>query len=129
MSNIFVGKITGKSETRIRAWIAALASGDYNQTTGKLRSNISGGYCCLGVICQVNDPDGWKGFAGGYGHEMGSEVARNGYLSDKVARTYNLTKAGQKKLARLNDGGSRFVDIALFLSEQLGAKLAVQAAK
>lgn len=33
------------------AWIAALRSGDYQQTTGILRDKD--GFCCLGVACIV----------------------------------------------------------------------------
>ncbi len=44
-------------------WIAALRSGEYEQTTGQLHSGI--GYCCLGVLHHVitgSVPDaGWGG--------------------------------------------------------------------
>lgn len=32
-------------------WLEALRSGEYEQTTGALRS--TNGYCCLGVLCEV----------------------------------------------------------------------------
>jgi hypothetical protein len=32
-------------------WVNALRSGDYDQSSGKLRSNT--GYCCLGVLCDL----------------------------------------------------------------------------
>lgn len=32
-------------------WVAALRSGDYEQTQGGLRDTL--GYCCLGVACEV----------------------------------------------------------------------------
>jgi hypothetical protein len=32
-------------------WIAALLSGEYQQTTGKLYDGT--GYCCLGVLCKI----------------------------------------------------------------------------
>jgi hypothetical protein len=35
----------------IEAWAVALESGDYQQAQKKLRDN--GGYCCLGVLCDV----------------------------------------------------------------------------
>jgi hypothetical protein len=34
------------------AWIAALRSGKYQQTTGRLRD--SNGFCCLGVLCDLS---------------------------------------------------------------------------
>lgn len=33
-------------------WLRALRSGEYKQTRGKLK-DLSGGYCCLGVACEV----------------------------------------------------------------------------
>ena len=35
-----------------RQWIAALRSGEYQQTRGRLRNN--GGYCCMGVLCDLH---------------------------------------------------------------------------
>jgi hypothetical protein len=42
-------------EIRAR-WVAALRSGDYAQTTGKLRNNE--GFCCLGVLCDLAEREG-----------------------------------------------------------------------
>lgn len=38
-------------------WIDALKSGDYDQVEGALQKDD--GYCCLGVLCTLVDPDGW----------------------------------------------------------------------
>lgn len=39
-------------DERIKAlWLAALRSGEYEQAKGYLRT--SGGFCCLGVLCDV----------------------------------------------------------------------------
>jgi len=47
-----------KPEVKER-WIAALRSGDYQQTQGALvRTGDHGGYCCLGVLCQLAVEDG-----------------------------------------------------------------------
>lgn len=35
-----------------RKWAAALASGEYKQTTGKLREGDT--FCCLGVLCNLH---------------------------------------------------------------------------
>lgn len=43
-------------------WIAALRSGDYLQGVGALHAN--GGYCCLGVLCDLHAKAGlgqWNG--------------------------------------------------------------------
>jgi citrate lyase alpha subunit len=36
-------------------WISALESGSYAQTTGRLAD--SGGFCCLGVLCEIAEQD------------------------------------------------------------------------
>ena len=38
-------------------WVRALRSGKYEQATGALRNED--GFCCLGVLCDVYDPDKW----------------------------------------------------------------------
>ncbi len=38
-------------------WAAALLSGNYKQGQGSLR--VCDNFCCLGVLCDVIDPNGW----------------------------------------------------------------------
>ena len=45
-------------------WIEALESGKYPKTQGMLRNDD--GYCCLGVVCDVADPNLWQQHAGFY---------------------------------------------------------------
>lgn len=40
-------------------WIAALRSGEYRQARGVLNDG-QGGYCCLGVLCEVAKQEGVK---------------------------------------------------------------------
>lgn len=35
-------------------WIKALRSGEYEQSTGFLYNPAQGGYCCLGVACNIS---------------------------------------------------------------------------
>lgn len=37
-----------------RDWLKALRSGKYSQAQGGLYDPISKGFCCLGVLCEVN---------------------------------------------------------------------------
>lgn len=39
------------SKENIRKWVDALRSGEYKQTTGRLRGDV--GFCCLGVACDL----------------------------------------------------------------------------
>lgn len=38
-------------------WVAALRSGEYEQGVGNLMAPV--GFCCLGVLCNIFNPDGW----------------------------------------------------------------------
>lgn len=40
-------------------WIDALLSGAYEQGTSALRT-ADGKFCCLGVLCDIVDPSGWR---------------------------------------------------------------------
>ena len=42
-----------------KRWIEALISGKYIQGILVLRSNLDE-YCCMGVLCDLVDPNGWK---------------------------------------------------------------------
>ena len=39
-------------------WLAALRSGKYVQGKGRLREDDS--FCCLGVLCDVHNPELWR---------------------------------------------------------------------
>lgn len=39
-------------------WVKALRSGEYKQGIGVLRS-MDDHFCCLGVLCDVVNPEGW----------------------------------------------------------------------
>lgn len=41
-----------------RKWVEALRSGKYEQGHGALRKDDK--FCCLGVLCDVVDPNGWS---------------------------------------------------------------------
>jgi hypothetical protein len=42
-----------------KLWLAALRSGKYGQTRGNLASPRLKKMCCLGVLCDIVDPEGW----------------------------------------------------------------------
>lgn len=46
--------ITTEQKRALHAeWLAALRSGEYRQATGALQDDCTGGFCCLGVLCDV----------------------------------------------------------------------------
>lgn len=81
-------------------WLAALRSGDYEQGTGRLAED--GKFCCLGVACEVaNIPYiGWES------------------LPDSICMSekYKISDYDCSVLAKLNDGGYSFSEIADYLA-------------
>lgn len=99
-----------KPELR-QKWIDALKSGRYKQGKSALK-NKHGGYCCLGVACDIVDPNGWK--CGGfwrYGEMM--------YMTsppEDVRRMIGITLSTQGQLILMNDfDGKSFFEIAEYL--------------
>lgn len=46
------------NELNMAKWIAALRSGKYQQTFSELKS-ADGGFCCLGVLCDISGVGRW----------------------------------------------------------------------
>jgi len=88
-------------------WVAALRSGEYTQTTGRLRNGDA--FCCLGVACDLFDSSQWT-------RDYDYEFDRYG-VPDSVRDSLGLRdNAGANdncaSLAYHNDTGSSFADIA-----------------
>lgn len=56
----------------IRKWVKALRSGKYKQGSEALRNGDT--YCCLGVLCDVIDPSGWKDKSLGFYYDEKCDV-------------------------------------------------------
>lgn len=114
-------------------WVTALRSGEYRQGYFSLRTNL-GSYCCLGVLCDLVDPNGWDDnlyvspndpddFSGhlipatlaeALGLMWDQEANQNGYL-DIVDRD-----GVRVSLANLNDSGElTFSQIADMIENKL----------
>ena len=93
-------------------WLAALRSGEYEQTTAQLRHNVGDGtylYCCLGVLCNIVDPERWTGKNDELylGENVEGVVTRvDSYPPKDVLELVGLDKADTHMLAVLNDGDS-----------------------
>jgi hypothetical protein len=115
--------VTYDPEVRQR-WLDALRSGKYEQATHVLRTEDDK-YCCLGVLCEVIDPEGWnpgkivRVDAGGIGYQ---KVAARVYLTDgraysqvppnEILAVAGLTERFGNLLAEFNDAGETFEQIA-----------------
>jgi hypothetical protein len=99
-----------------KIWIAALRSGEYKQTRGKLRSNDLTGYCCLGVACELSKLGTFCGIY--YETTVPSESSnRNTYIPVEVMKWLGITDWFKiKRLVQLNDIQDKtFSEIADFV--------------
>lgn len=115
-------------------WIAALRSGKYKQAQGVLKSDT--GFCCLGVACDLADPQTWRRMEH-YDEETGQSfecddawvtAAGNDELPDKPDLPEEVFKALDEdrgdfrvmdKLAEMNDHGKTFAELADWIEEHL----------
>lgn len=90
-------------------WVKALRSGEYQQTQGVLTTLSE--FCCLGVACDLLDPDGWtvddddvefhfiiEGYVFDY------ETIGTSYMPVTARHLIGLGEGEQSALAALNDG-------------------------
>lgn len=106
-----------KTRARVLAWIAALRSGEYRRTSGRLRRTTTRGtdrYCCLGVACDIIKP----GKVDGSAFLTASEAERFALLGGTA------DGSAQRKLANLNDHGTSFKRIARKLERVYAEALA-----
>lgn len=104
----------------MKQWVAALRSGEFEQTKNKL-DNLKGGYCCLGVLCTLALNEGVCDFNigddNGYSTKIGTYDNAEGMLPKSVMKWAGMATAdgmivGQGRLTILNDSGVDFKTIA-----------------
>ncbi len=84
-------------QTVMKQWVKALRSGKYKQTTGVLKKP-RGGFCCLGVLCDIPfEVSEWAGMGSVEGLVAG-EVRYNG-ISQSLAAMNDLDKKNFAELA------------------------------
>ena len=104
----------------VEKWVAALRSGNYLQTKGKLRGKR--GFCCLGVACDVYSKETGEGEWSMGAHTRTSYsfgvdgIYIKDHLPQEVVEWFGLsTKDGgwrHSSLSMRNDTGSSFNKIA-----------------
>lgn len=99
-------------------WVAALRSGRYTQGQGALRSEDN--FCCLGVLCDLVNPEAWEHHetdlvAGFWSHLR----SRDEFPAPAVYEQAELGYEQAFALAKLNDDGNPFWTIADFIEEHL----------
>lgn len=110
-----------------RRWVEALRSGKYKQVNSTLRSGHGypgeeRRYCCLGVLCDIVDPNGWTDWQS-RNHPLADDG--NSYIRTSALRELGLIGRenggySQRKLAKLNDeGGMDFIAIADIIDKHI----------
>ena len=90
-------------------WLEALRSGKYDQGTGQLRNGNC--FCCLGVLCDIFDPNAWKidrnsnaEWSYGEGFDQSHEI---GVLPHNFKVTYGISADVESDLIAMNDDSGR----------------------
>jgi len=92
-----------------RQWIAALRSGEYEQTRDKLHD--AEGFCCLGVACDLFVDDWWEWDSADEYYYL-SKGGDSMVLPNKCNEAWGLSLTEEIFLRDMNDNGSTFAEIA-----------------
>ncbi len=98
-------------------WVAALRSGKYQQSSDALRTED--GFCCLGVLCDIVDPEGWvdnRG-CGGYRWKSDKFGEHSAILPAKLIRAFEVAESLEAAAIRMNDGSESFIAIADYIEK------------
>lgn len=99
-------------------WLEALRSGKYAQTQKAL--NDGQGFCCLGVLCDLMNPDGWD--SGLWSQDWEAEEPQwcDGDLDSSTRLRVGLSSDSEVTLIRMNDEEKKnFTEIADWIEEHL----------
>lgn len=95
------------NEQLIIDWIAALRSGKYKKETGHLRKNK--GYCCLGVLCDLQNKGEWIPIEPKFGNLCWNYVITDQYSGAKTVLIAGLTSKDHKALNTYGISASELV--------------------
>lgn len=111
---------TSNQKANLRTLVAALRSGEFYQTQGRLRRD--GSYCCLGVGCELYSQKvggfwDYSDMLGGLPYFVadytgGQPLWNENEMPEPVASYFGLNQYEQRSLANMNDGGASFNMIA-----------------
>ena len=91
-------------------WLKALRSGDYPQAKNAMRDINTGGFCCLGVLCDISRKGEWQGTA--YRASEDEPLCAGSFLSETIREWASLEHYESVNLAHMNDRGVPFEVIA-----------------
>jgi len=96
-------------------WVEALRSGKYQQGRAALRS-LEERFCCLGVLCDLYSPSEWT--TNGSTRYFHRE-SLSAFIGADFRTQMGLSDAEAWRLARMNDDGKSFADIADYIEANL----------
>lgn len=99
-------------------WVDALRSGKYKQGR-RLLKNRDNEFCCLGVLCDLEDNTKWEKYKTQIGpcYKWGYSV---GLLPPLIGDKYKISNYHVEKLVSLNDNAHySFNEIADYIEENL----------
>jgi hypothetical protein len=97
-------------------WVEALRSGRYEQAYSYLRHG--GGFCCLGVLCDIVDPAKWSGDGDLKQYVDGNDVCM-GFLPFSIKDSAGITQEEETRLSVMNDEGKPLSEIADYIEKHL----------
>jgi hypothetical protein len=103
-------------------WIEALESGEYPQDPGGGRLKTDAGYCCLGVLCELDGETWTKLPGGGLGtyqtYDGFSAYPSNARMKRFLGFSGPVLQDAFADVDVLNDRGHSFIDIAARLRKE-----------
>lgn len=109
-------KVVWRSRAEVyELWLKALRSGEYQQTTGRLRkSGPDAGFCCLGVLCDLARKDGGDDWA-----PAGYYKNRSDRLTSQFKGFMGMSLEMESQLMLQNDSMLDFCRIANYIEEKI----------
>lgn len=100
-------------------WVAALENDKYKQATGSLRTPEDR-FCCLGVLCDIVDPEGWeRRYGNAPGGGWWTYNSNASALTKGMLLQIDMDESFQWMLIEKNDHGDSFKKIAVWIRENL----------
>lgn len=107
-------------------WLEALRGSKYKQAREALKDSC--GFCCLGVLCDIVDPNGWKENIWRRNDDMHDDdddiVYSDGELGRIMRQYVRISDTDETILISMNDGtnGNKlhsFIEIADYIEKHL----------
>lgn len=102
----------------IKRWVASLLDGSYKQGTGLLNNGV-GDFCCLGVLCDLVDPDKWLGCEGYSSRKSFRIIGSDHYLTEEQKKEFGIKDKEHSTVVNMNDSGKTFAEISTWITENI----------